>query len=85
MRYKISEVFVRNAGLEEGLYFAKEVEGVKLRIIGKKRKNKAIPIIVERADRNTFIIEIPDSIVEIIKHRDGSEIDLTPAGDIYIL
>jgi len=84
MKFKIKDVFIKAAKLKEGVYFAREVEGVKLEIVGKRSEDGLIPILVEK-EKSHYIIDIPDSIVEKIRHRDGSEIDLVPDGSIYVL
>jgi len=84
MKFKIKDVFIKAAKLKEGVYFAREVEGVKLEIVSNKSKDGLIPILVKK-EKSHYIIDIPDSTVEKIKHRDGSEIDLVPDGSIYVL
>jgi len=84
MKFKVKDVFIKAAKLKEGVYFAKEVEGVKLEIVGNRSEDGLIPILV-RKEKDHYIIDIPDSIVEKVKHRDGSEIDLVPDGSIYVL
>jgi len=86
MKFKVKNVFIKAAKLKEGVYFAKEVEGVKLEIADAKAQDSLIPIMIKKEKKGDYyIVDIPDSIVDKIKHRDGSEIDLAPDGSIYIL
>ena len=84
MKFKVKDIFVKAAGLKEGVYFAKEVENIKLEIVGEVKKDGLIPIMVKK-DNGNYVIDIPDSVVEKLKHRDGSEIDLVPDRSVYIL
>ena len=85
MKFKIKDVFIKAAKLKEGVYFAKEVEGVKLEIVSSKAKDNLVPVMIQREGKEYYVLDIPDTVVEKIKHRNGSEIDLTPDGSIYVL
>jgi len=84
MEFKIKDIFVKAAGLKEGVHFAEKVGGVKLEIVGNQKKDDLVPIILRKEGKN-FLVDIPDAVVKELKHRDGSEIDLVPDGSIYIL
>ncbi|RLI77990.1 hypothetical protein DRP05_08725 [Archaeoglobales archaeon] len=84
MKFKVKDIFIKAAGLKEGVYFAREVENIKLEIIGEVKKEGLIPIMIKKEDGN-YLIDIPDSVVERLKHRDGSEIDLISDRSIYVL
>ncbi len=84
MKFKVKEMFIKAAKLNEGVYFAKVVGNVKLEIVSSKSKDGLIPILVRR-EKNHYIVDIPDGIVEKLKHREGSEIDMVPDGSVYIL
>ena len=84
MRFKVRKEFVEVAGLNDGIYFAED-NNLNLRIVGKQKRDGLIPIMIKREGSN-YIFDIPDAIVQKLKHREGSEIDFVPEYNaIYVL
>lgn len=65
MEFKIKDIFVKAAGLKEGVHLAQKVEGVKREIVGNQKKDGLVPIILRKEGKN-FLVNIPDAVVKFI-------------------
>ena len=77
MEFKIKDIFVKAAGLKEGVHFAEKVEGVKLEIVGNQKKDDLVPIILRKEGKKVGLARIrffrpfpTEDILDLAKNSD---------------